>query len=115
MRVESLETEHHLLPFWGKASVAYFPAAKILGLSKVPRILEHFARRVQAQERLTEQVADAIAVCVEPRAVAVRIRACHLCMMMRGVEKTGSETITEALRGVEPLSPFERERLLEAV
>lgn len=107
--------EHHLLPFWGKASVAYYPKNKILGLSKIPRILDHFARRVQVQERITEQVADAIVKIIDAKAVAVRVRACHLCMMMRGVEKQGSETVTEAFRRIESLTHFERERLLEAL
>lgn len=107
--------EHHLLPFWGKASVAYYPRKSILGLSKIPRILDHFSKRVQVQERLTEQVADSIVGMISPRAVAVRVRACHLCMMMRGVQKQGSDTITEALRDTDQLTAFERERLMESL
>jgi len=107
--------EHHLLPFWGKASVAYYPNKTILGLSKIPRIIDHFSRRVQVQERITEQVADVILKILDPKAVAVRITACHLCMMMRGVQKQGSETVTEAARRLDSLAPFERDRLLGAL
>jgi GTP cyclohydrolase I len=107
--------EHHLLPFWGKASVAYYPNRKILGLSKIPRIIDYFSRRVQVQERITEQVADAILEVVDPRAVAVRVTASHLCMMMRGVHKQGSETVTEATRRLDQILPFERDRLLGAL
>ena len=91
--------EHHLLPFFGKAHVAYIPAGRILGLSKIPRLVEVFARRLQVQERLTEQVADAIMEVLRPRGAAVVIEAQHLCMMMRGVEKQNSSTVTSALRG----------------
>ena len=92
--------EHHMLPFYGKAHIAYIPKGKIVGLSKLPRIVEVFARRLQVQERLTEQVAQAIEDVLQPDGVGVVIECEHLCMMMRGVEKQNSRTITSALRGV---------------
>ena len=92
--------EHHMLPFFGKAHVAYIPNRRIVGLSKLPRIVDIFARRLQVQERLTEQVAQAIEDVLVPRGVGVVIEAFHMCMMMRGVEKQNSRTITSALRGV---------------
>ena len=107
--------EHHILPFWGTATVAYYPDKKILGLSKIPRILELFSRRLQVQERLTEQVADALAGLISPRAVAVQVRAQHLCMMMRGVEKQNSHTLTETFRNADSLTEFERNRLIASL
>jgi GTP cyclohydrolase I len=92
--------EHHMLPFFGKAHVAYIPHKRIVGLSKLPRIVDMFARRLQVQERLTEQVAHAIEEVLAPRGCGVVIEAFHMCMMMRGVEKQNSRTITSALRGV---------------
>jgi GTP cyclohydrolase I len=91
--------EHHLLPFFGKANVAYLPRGRIVGLSKIPRIVEMFARRLQVQERLTTQVAQALDEALDPYGVAVVIEASHLCMMMRGVEKQNSRAVTSALTG----------------
>jgi GTP cyclohydrolase IA len=92
--------EHHLLPFFGRAHLAYIPNGKILGLSKVARIVDVFARRLQVQERLTDQIADAIMNVLKPTGVGVVIEAAHFCMMMRGVEKQNSRTVTSALRGI---------------
>ena len=92
--------EHHMLPFYGRAHIAYIPDGRIVGLSKLPRIVDVYARRLQVQERLTEQVAEAITRVLRPLGVGVVIECAHLCMMMRGVEKQNSRTITSALRGV---------------
>ena len=91
--------EHHMLPFFGKAHVAYIPDGRIVGLSKIPRLVDAFARRLQVQERLTDQVAQALEETLRPQGVGVVIEAYHLCMMMRGVEKQNSKTITSALLG----------------
>lgn len=92
--------EHHLLPFIGKCHVAYLPKGKVIGLSKVARIVEMYARRLQIQERLTKQIADAIQTAVDPAGVAVVIEAKHLCMMMRGVEKQNSVMTTSSMLGL---------------
>ena len=91
--------EHHMLPFFGKVHVAYIPKGKVIGLSKIPRLVEVFARRLQVQERLTRQIADAIQHAIEPQGVGVIIEARHLCMMMRGIEKQHSSTVTSAMVG----------------
>jgi len=104
--------EHHMLPFFGKAHVAYIPNGKIVGLSKLPRLVEVFARRLQVQERLTEQIASAIHDTLNPQGVGVVIEAYHLCMMMRGVEKQNSKTITSAVRGLFRSDPRTREEFL---
>jgi GTP cyclohydrolase I len=92
--------EHHLLPFFGKAHIAYVPNGKVIGLSKIPRVVDVFARRLQVQERLTTQIADAISAAIAPQGVAVILEAQHLCMMMRGVEKQHSATVTSSMLGV---------------
>jgi GTP cyclohydrolase I len=91
--------EHHMLPFWGRVHVAYIPNGKVIGLSKIPRLVDVFARRLQVQERVTRQIADAIQEAIEPRGVGVVIEARHMCMMMRGVEKQQSATVTSAMVG----------------
>lgn len=91
--------EHHLLPFFGKAHIAYIPDGHILGLSKLARLVEVYARRFQVQERMTEQIAQAVWETTKPQGVAVVVEAYHLCMMMRGVQKQNSKTITSAMRG----------------
>jgi GTP cyclohydrolase IA len=91
--------EHHMLPFFGKVHVAYIPKGKVIGLSKIPRIVDVFARRLQVQERLTRQIADTIQEAINPQGVGVVVEAQHLCMMMRGVEKQSSSTVTSAMVG----------------
>lgn len=91
--------EHHMLPFFGHAHVAYIPDGKIIGLSKIPRIVDMFARRLQVQERLTTQVAEALSEILRPKGVGVVISAAHLCMMARGVQKQGSHTVSSCMLG----------------
>ena len=91
--------EHHMLPFYGKVHVAYLPKGKVIGLSKIPRLIDVFARRLQVQERLTKEIADTIQEAIDPIGVGVVIEARHLCMMMRGVEKQHSATVTSAMLG----------------
>jgi GTP cyclohydrolase I len=107
--------EHHVLPFFGKVHVAYLPGEKIIGLSKIPRIVDLYARRLQVQERITEQVADALMKLLEPRGVLVLAEARHLCMAMRGVEKQHSATATRALRGVYAYDSMARQEVLAMV
>jgi GTP cyclohydrolase I len=91
--------EHHMLPFFGKVHIAYLPKDKVIGLSKLPRIVDMFARRLQVQERMTQQIAEAVAEVVSPRGVGVLVEAQHFCMMMRGVEKQHSGAITSTMLG----------------
>ncbi len=107
--------EHHLLPFFGRAHVAYIPNKKIIGISKIPRIVDVFARRLQVQERLTDQIAKAIDEVLEPLGVGVVIKAKHLCMMMRGVEKQNSELFTSSMLGVFKDNPVSRNEFLDLI
>lgn len=107
--------EHHMLPFFGKAHVAYIPDKKILGLSKFARVIDVFARRMQVQERMTAQIADALVEVLEPAGLAVVTDASHLCMMMRGVEKQGSTTRTAAMRGVFKTDARTRQEFLDSI
>jgi GTP cyclohydrolase I len=104
--------EHHMLPFFGKVHIAYIPDDRIVGLSKLPRIVEIFARRLQVQERLTEQIGTALMDVLRPLGVGVVIEAAHLCMMMRGVEKQNSKTVTSVMKGVFLEDPRTREEFL---
>jgi GTP cyclohydrolase I len=107
--------EHHMLPFFGKAHIAYVPNGRIVGLSKLPRLVEVFSRRLQVQERLTKQIAEALWETLEPRGVGVVIEAAHLCMMMRGVEKQQSSTVTSHLIGTLKDDPELRAEFLAQV
>jgi GTP cyclohydrolase I len=107
--------EHHMLPFFGKAHIAYIPNQRILGLSKFARVVDVFARRMQVQERMTSQIADSLTAVLEPKGIAVVTEASHLCMMMRGVEKQGSTTRTHAMRGVFRDDARTRQEFLDSI
>ena len=107
--------EHHLLPFVGKCHVAYMPNRKIVGLSKIPRLVEMFSRRLQVQERLTTQIANTLNEALQPRGVAVVVEAIHLCMLMRGVEKQNSKAITSAMLGAFRDRPETRAEFMELI
>ena len=107
--------EHHMLPFFGKCHVAYLPDRRVIGLSKIPRVVDVFARRLQVQERLTKQVAETIRDKVRPHGVAVVMEATHLCMAMRGVEKQNSVTVTSAMLGVFHSDARTRHEFLELI
>jgi GTP cyclohydrolase IA len=107
--------EHHMLPFYGKMHVAYLPTEKVIGLSKIPRIVDMFARRLQVQERLTQQIAETIQQVLEPRGVGVICEARHFCMMMRGVEKQHSGTVTSAMLGAFRAQKETRDEFLSLV
>ncbi|OFW65412.1 MAG: GTP cyclohydrolase I FolE [Actinobacteria bacterium RBG_16_68_21] len=107
--------EHHMLPFFGKAHVAYMPDKRIIGLSKIARIVDLYSRRFQVQERLTNQVADAIEQVLDPHGVAVVMEASHFCMMMRGVQKQGSSMITSAMRGGFRSNPSSRAEFMNLI
>jgi GTP cyclohydrolase I len=107
--------EHHLLPFFGKCHVAYMPRKKIVGLSKIPRLVEMFARRLQVQERLTTQIASTLNEVLQPRGVAVVMEAVHLCMVMRGIEKQNSKAVTSAMLGAFRDRPETRAEFMELI
>jgi GTP cyclohydrolase I len=107
--------EHHLLPFFGKCHIAYIPASKVIGLSKIPRLVDVFSRRLQIQERLTNQIADTLRDKIAPLGVAVVMEATHLCMSMRGVEKQNSFAVTSAMHGVFRTSARTRMEFLELI
>jgi GTP cyclohydrolase I len=107
--------EHHILPFVGKAHIAYMPRKKIVGLSKIPRLVDMFAKRLQVQERLTTQIANALNDALQPRGVAVVMEAIHLCMLMRGVEKQNSKAVTSAMLGAFRDRPETRAEFMELI
>lgn len=107
--------EHHLLPFFGRAHIAYLPRGRVIGLSKLPRVVDAFAHRLQIQERLTRQIAESLERVLEPAGVAVVVEARHLCMEMRGVEKQDSETITSCMLGTFRDDPRTRAEFLELI
>jgi GTP cyclohydrolase I len=107
--------EHHMLPFFGKVHIAYIPDGKIVGLSKLPRIVEVFARRLQVQERMTKEIADTINEHLKPKGVAVVSEAYHMCMMMRGVEKQNSSTTSSSMHGVFKTDPKTRVEFLSLI
>lgn len=107
--------EHHLLPFYGKIHIAYIPDGKIVGLSKIPRIVEIFSRRLQVQERMTQEIADTLEKYLNPRGVGVVCEGIHMCMMMRGVEKQNSTTTTSAMHGIFKSDPRTRTEFLELI
>lgn len=107
--------EHHLLPFFGRAHVAYIPDGKVIGLSKIPRLVEMFSRRLQVQERLTVEIAESIQEVLNPKGVAVVIEAQHLCMQMRGVEKQGSKVVTSEMLGRFRSDSRTREELMNLI
>jgi GTP cyclohydrolase I len=107
--------EHHLIPFFGKAHIAYMPRRKIVGLSKIPRLVEMFSRRLQVQERLTTQIANTLDEVLQPRGVAVVMEAVHLCMIMRGVEKQNSKAVTSAMLGAFRDRPETRAEFMELI
>jgi GTP cyclohydrolase I len=107
--------EHHLLPFFGRAHIAYMPSRKIVGLSKIPRLVEMFSRRLQVQERLSTQIAHTIDEVLQPRGVAVVVEGLHLCMLMRGVEKQNSKAVTSAMLGAFRDRPETRAEFMELI
>jgi GTP cyclohydrolase I len=107
--------EHHMLPFFGRAHVAYVPNGKVLGLSKIPRLVEMFSHRLQVQERLTTQIADTLQRVLEPKGVAVVVEAIHLCMMMRGVQQQNASAVTSSVHGVFQKDPKTRQEFMDLI